>query len=113
MTDKHLRETTLAAMRASLAKAMTERPQRPDLEICDGERYPGWVFHERSAMVTAVNTIRADLGMPAVSADMVKRAEDQAAGHVDYASKFALYCTEIVLGDDRWLPTDAPANPKE
>lgn len=58
-----------------------------------------WLAHEQNAMLWAVNKERGLLGKPPVGLRAIQRVEQQAIGHVDYSSKFALYCAELVLKD--------------
>ena len=55
-----------------------------------------WVEQERGVMCDAVNRHRARLGKKPVTMDDVEAVEQLAVGHVDYGTKFALYCTELV-----------------
>lgn len=66
-------------------------------EIQDGE--PAWAKFERQTMMNLVNLMRAERGLPKVSLQEIERVERTAAGHVDYSSKFALYCAEIAIGE--------------
>jgi hypothetical protein len=85
--------------RAVLAKAMEQRDKRPDfVDTMDGPELE-WVLYERVVMLDEVNRMRAERGYPKVDSYLVLRAERMACGHVDYHSKFALYCAEIVLGE--------------
>lgn len=52
-------------------------------------------------MHQAVNKARADRGLPSVSLAEVARVEQQAFGHSDYTKKFALYCAELALKEQR------------
>lgn len=55
-----------------------------------------WQREEREAMLEAVNGYRSRFGKsPVVMAD-VQRVEQMAVGHIDYGTKFALYCAELV-----------------
>lgn len=89
-----------AKFREVLATACTERRSRPG--IVTGPHGPEleWVVYERTQMLAAVNEELARRGQPAASVDAVLRAENQAAGHSDYARKYALYCAEIVMAGD-------------
>lgn len=58
----------------------------------------GWLDVEVDVMHHAVNVDRSKRGLPDVSRHIVVRHEAMAAGHSDYASKFALYCAELALG---------------
>jgi hypothetical protein len=71
---------------AKLAKAQEQRSQRAD-----------WIEFERSVMFEAVNNERQARGLPPISLTDVMRVERMATGHVDYSSKFALYCAELVF----------------
>lgn len=81
-----------------LAEAATHRREREDIvETPDGPEL-GWVVHEREQMLAVVNAERASRGLPPAGMDSVALAERQAAGHSDYAKKFALYCSEVAFG---------------
>jgi len=51
-------------------------------------------------LASAVNAERARRGLPPVDLKPIDRAERLACGHVDYALKYTLYCTEIALGEN-------------
>lgn len=57
-----------------------------------------WLAPEIRAMHDVVTSIRAAHGLPPLNEDAVYKADLLAAGHSDYASKFALYCAELALG---------------
>lgn len=76
----------------------TQRGQRDDL-LPSGQ--VAWEVYEREQMLAAVNIERAGRGLPPVDISLVEQAEQMAAGHFDYGSKFALYCAEIVLDEKR------------
>lgn len=82
-------------LRATLAAAQEERPQRPDL--VDGPDGPEceWAAYERNRMRETVNAIRAERGLPPVPVEDVVRVERLAVGHSDYSRKFAYYCAEL------------------
>lgn len=63
-------------------------------DVIDGE--PGWVLHERETMHAAVNQARAEAGKQPLPIAAIEAVEQQACGHSDYSSKFALYCAELV-----------------
>lgn len=87
-------------LQAVLEAAMKERPKRPDLVKLDGGwTEPAWVQFERESMHKAVNAERSKLGKGPLPLEAVKRVEQFAVGHVDYSSKFSLYCAELVLLD--------------
>ena len=56
-----------------------------------------WVPREREFMLNLINTARSEEGRPPVAIEDVERVETFAMGHVDYTSKFALYCAELVV----------------
>lgn len=78
-------------MYAALTAAQAERPKRQDLV---GDE-PAWVRYERDTMWAEVNAARAEAGLPAALLGDLIRAEQQAVGHSDYTSKYALYCAEL------------------
>jgi hypothetical protein len=55
-------------------------------------------------MLDAVNLERRVRGLPQVIEAQVIRVENQAHGHVDYAHKYALYCAELAMGEDKPQP---------
>lgn len=62
-----------------------------------------WIAAEHNAMLRAVDELRAARGLPQIDRMFVARAEQMAAGHVDYTKKYALYCADLVF--------DAPLRP--
>ncbi|MBN9214766.1 MAG: hypothetical protein J0J04_08120 [Microbacterium sp.] len=84
-----------------LLDASLERPSRNGYNEAAGELE--WVLHERATMLAEVNRIRAERGVGPVDEAAIMDAEQPALGHVDYSSKFALYCSELALspGDTR------------
>lgn len=87
-------------MQAVFQTAAAERSKRPNLvpEPGEGRTELEWVLFERSTMLAAVNAERAVIGLPPVDVTMVRRVERLAEGHTDYATKFPLYCAELVVG---------------
>lgn len=78
-------------MYAALTAAQAERPTRQTLV---GDE-PEWVRYERDTMWAEVNAARTEAGLrPVLLADIL-RVEQQAVGHVDYTTKYALYCAEL------------------
>jgi hypothetical protein len=89
-------------LRAVLAAAQTEREQRPDLISGPHGAECAWAPYERGRMYDAVNTIRAERGLPPVPMEDIDRVDRLAAGHSDYSRKFAFYCAELAeRGTDR------------
>lgn len=90
-----------------------ERPKRDHL-VKTQKSYPSgttyketefaWGPFERDGMLQTINEIRAQNGIEPATMVHVDRADRQAAGHVDYARKFVLYCAEIALGEDQPPP---------
>lgn len=82
----------------SLTNAMQQRPRRQETAE-SGE--PGWMVYERYVMTVAVSVERAHRGLPTGTVpQQVRDWEDHAAGHIDYAAKFAYYCARIAYGLD-------------
>ena len=71
-----------------LTAEMAKRRDNPDR----------WIDDERMAVVLAANEWAVAKGGCAVTFDEVERIETLAVGHVDYASKLALYVAEMVCG---------------
>jgi phosphopantetheine adenylyltransferase len=107
------RERTAVRVRLSAVfqAAAKERPKRPDIVrvektlLLSGRRFVdhecAWVTYEREQMLAAVNVERASRGLEPVTIQHIERVEQMACGHVDYAVKYPLYCSEIALGEDR------------
>lgn len=92
----------LDRLHSSLTAAQEQRPRRRQLQGAgDGMGEPGWVAYERAVMHAEVNQARAELGAAPVALEAVARAERLAVGHIDYAAKFALHCSELVLSGDQ------------
>ncbi len=91
-------------MLAAFQKAAQERPKRREFIKVGTSSLPAWVVYEREQMLIAVNQERAERGLPPVDLRSVALADRCASGHVDYASKYALYCTEIALGENQPQP---------
>ena len=87
-------------MHEILVEAQTHRNERngwlPDPET--GRDTLDWILFERNTMFTAVNAERNRRGLEPISMRRFTIAESVAAGHVDYTSKFALYCAEMADG---------------
>lgn len=69
----------------SLVEAQSQRKMRDD-----------WVDFERQTMLDEVNKEMAKRHLPPASTLDITKAESKAEGHVDYTSKFALYCAFVV-----------------
>lgn len=58
-----------------------------------------WVLFERRAVLAEVNAIRAERGKsPIDERTLLRKAERQATGHVDYTDKYVLYAAELAGG---------------
>lgn len=80
--------------------ATTMRDQRRHFVTgLDGTPELGWVQFERDLMHEMTNRYRADAGLADVPIEEIAAVEQLAAGHSDYALKFALYCAEIAVGE--------------
>lgn len=78
-------------LKAAFQKAAGERNKRPS------HGPDNWIDYEREQMHEAVTRERAKLGKGPIPLTQVERVESMAAGHVDYADKWPLYCAELVL----------------
>lgn len=90
-----------------LTRAQAERSKRPDMvedPANPGWREFAWIQFERNTMFQTVNEHRSSAGLPPVTLKQIRHVESQASGHSDYSSKFALYCTELALGEDHPQP---------
>lgn len=87
--------------RAILLDAAKERRQRENIIETKYGPEPEWARYERQSLLTAVNDERAARHLLPATADQIRNADSQAAGHVDYADKVSLYCAEIALGIER------------
>ena len=101
-------------MLAIFSLTAKDRSKRPDIVRVEKtlpftgrvivDHDPAWAIHEREVMLDAVNEERLQRGLQPATMTMIERADRQAGGHIDYARKFALYCTEIALGEDAPQP---------
>ena len=107
------RDEVRARMVARFEELAKERPQRSQLirtekAFLSGTKFMetelAWGPFEREGMLQLINEERAKRGLPSTTMVYVDRADRQAAGHVDYARKFTLYCAEIALGEDQPSP---------
>lgn len=89
-----VRETMLSV----LSEAAEHRHKREYVSGAGPHAELGWVLYEREQMTHAVNLARLKRGLSPLAVDDVRKVEQAAEGHVDYAGKFALYCAELALG---------------
>jgi hypothetical protein len=73
------------------------RDQRPGIVDTPYGFECEWTAFERSVMLDEVNRTREARGLGPVDPAEVRKADSLAAGHIDWAEKFALYCAEIAL----------------
>lgn len=95
----------IKAMEKVFQNAAKERKGRQDfvqdpLETRFTHTVPAYVLFERDRMLAAVNEERGRRGFPPVGLKAIDRVEQLACGHVDYATKYPLYCAEIALGEN-------------
>lgn len=64
-----------------------------------GKTVDEWNRSEISRMAFEVNAWRHALRRTLFRRSEIERVELLAVGHVDYSSKFALYCAELILQD--------------
>lgn len=67
-------------------------------EMTHRETNPHWVDDERMSVVLAANEWAISRGLPTLTFADVERIETSAVGHIDYASKLALYVAEALYG---------------
>lgn len=89
MIYKHKRADLLEIMRKYLTDAHEQRKQRPEPQE--------WWRFEMEQMLGHVNWHRAMHDKEPLPMRKLLRRESVASGHIDYALKFSLYCTELVL----------------
>lgn len=99
MTQPDLRE--LLTLRDRFLSKLCDLPEhRSDrqelIDTRDGMQIE-WMPWEEREMLHEVNRARAELGAPNADPEAVALANRLAAGHVDYARKFAFSCAEIAL----------------
>src|SRR6266704_5262302 len=62
-----------------------------------------WVTNERNAVAVAANKWAEAHGSERrITVEDVERIEGNAIGHVDYASKLALYVAEFIIDPQAW-----------
>ncbi|MCE4026215.1 hypothetical protein LXM50_09530 [Microbacterium sp. Au-Mic1] len=82
---------------AVLRRTQAVRDERREfVKTPDGTAQLGWVLYEREQMFAAVNGLRAKAGKDPVALEKLTSAETRAAGHIDYTSKFAMGCADLV-----------------
>lgn len=87
MTATHNLISTRDALLSELGEQQRRRQDRPD-----------WLTAEIDVMHRAVNRLRGERGLADIDRAAIVRVERSACGHIDYSSKFALYCAELALG---------------
>lgn len=99
--DRHQTRLALGkALLAVLLEAARERHARDHLvDTPDGPEM-GWMAWERQAMTNSVNYWRGQQGLSPIDEAETARVERQAAGHIDYAEKYAWGLAELAMEDD-------------
>lgn len=101
MGDRTARHRDRRAVHERLVTELTDAAKQRDRRqyLVNGPTgyEPGWVRYERGRMLAVVNDERAKRGLQPVAWTAVAGAESAAAGHVDYVTKYALYCAELVV----------------
>jgi hypothetical protein len=92
MTEPNAWRLDMLELKAVLTAATRVRHLRE--EFVAGEL--GWVRHERNIMHDATNAIRARYGRPPVTREQIEAVESRAGGHIDYVSKYAIGCADLV-----------------
>lgn len=100
MVDGITQMQTRDLFRAKLAFLYHVRSERE--QLVDGPDGPefAWVGHEAGRMLALVNEIREKRGLPPADLEAVRRIEQSASGHSDYADKYALRCAFLALGEE-------------
>lgn len=96
-------KTRLAARDAFLAKfseASSHREERWDTVPGLYGPEPAWVGWEAVQMLELVNEFRAENGLEPATLEQVRRIEQSASGHSDYAEKYALRCAFLALAEE-------------
>lgn len=89
-----------ARCRAYLLAALKE-------QMANRAEFTDWIERERFAIALAANEWAAGHGLAKrVTVADVERIEVMAVGHVDYASKLALYVAEFVLAAAVGIPEE-------
>jgi hypothetical protein len=106
MVPLHEKLALLKTFREVFAKAAKERRNRPSMvpDPCETRfihTVPAYVLFERDTLLAAVNAERGRRGLKPVDVGAIDRVERLACGHIDYAEKYPLYCTELALGEAR------------
>jgi hypothetical protein len=92
------RQALIARFERVFKAAAAQRHLRPEMVTTPtGRSEVAWVLHELTVMHDEVNQARAERGLPPVDRRLVESAEQAACGHVDYATKWPIYCAEIVM----------------
>jgi hypothetical protein len=77
-----------AGKKRSLRQNIVNTPHGPEL---------GWAQYEREVMFEETNRLRAEQGHVLGDFARIERFDRLAAGHVDWAEKFSLYCAEYAM----------------
>jgi hypothetical protein len=81
--------------KAALIDAQRSRDYMP-MTFHNNDVDPYWNTYEMLVMLSLVNKMRESLDKQFITWQDIYRCERMASGHIDYTSKFALYCAELV-----------------
>jgi hypothetical protein len=82
----------------ALRDVLTQAQSVRDLRRGDDETgRPAWIGHETRVMLNEVNRLRRLFGKGPVVEAHINRAEQGALGHVDYSTKWAIACADLVI----------------
>lgn len=70
---------------------------RAEMDLRPGRFGLSWIESERFAITASANEWALAHGRPPITMSEVEEVEQLAVGHVDYASKLALYVAELVV----------------
>lgn len=80
-----------------LSDAQTKRSHLREMQYdpIEGHEIPKWIIFERLTMLKEINRWRSIRRYDPITERKLFTAEQHAVGHIDYSSKFALYCAEL------------------
>lgn len=85
-----------------LSNAQSQRTKKSDIVYDHILDYgvPEWQIFERQIMLTEINRWRIARELDPICEQKLYQVEQFAVGHIDYSSKFALYCAKLALFDN-------------
>jgi hypothetical protein len=97
ITNFRDRQFVLFQLRDKLTRAQEERPSR--IEYNQETQRFAWNEYEEGILLIEVNLFRAMFEKKPVSIEDIRKADDAAAGHIDYTQKFLLNCMTLIYGE--------------